>query len=353
MERVEHLLTPSIDELYAELIERLPAELRPCAISLPQRLGLAPMPDVKWSEVFSHAITLGAPRLVAAGMPGVPASAVRDASLAHLLAIVEAFGTDRILDGQIEAAADLDEVLAHARRTRDEAIARVAPDLDPELGYARAEERTAAAIHAERRIFESAEAVSWARYLALVYDKQRLGLPASLALATAAGWDARRKRTLARMLDAVWIGLQLHDDVIDWEEDMSRGGAWALALASGIPVTMGPQAAPNPAPPAAAQAAPQVAPSPRGPSRAPKTVPISARKLLYASGVLVRMLRASARCFRAARRRARVLGLSELAAWAAEREAQLADLAAREAESPGQTNRAHALSQWAKVVLGE
>jgi hypothetical protein len=63
------------------------------------------------------------------------------------------------------------------------------------------------------------------------------------------------------------------------------------------------------------------------------------------------MLSESARRFRAARRRAEALGTHRLAAWAGERERLISDLASREAESPGYTNRAHALSAWAKTVL--
>jgi hypothetical protein len=248
---------------------------------------------------------------------------VRDASLAHLLAIIEAFGTDRLLDGQIEPSPELDRVLARARLTRDEALARVlvngddGGDADVPM-FTRADADTAAAVRAEHDILHGSEAVSWSRYLAVSHGKQRLGLPASLALARAAGWDPRRRRTLARLLDAVWVGLQLHDDVIDWESDLARGGAWAVSLAKD----------------AASQGEPR---EPRG--------------LVFASGVLDRMLRQSARCFRAARRRAGALHIGRLGAWAHDREVLVTELATREAESPGQTNRAQALSNWAKIVL--
>jgi hypothetical protein len=55
--------------------------------------------------------------------------------------------------------------------------------------------------------------------------------------------------------------------------------------------------------------------------------------------------------FRGARRRARALGAARLAAWAAEREAKLAELAANEAASSGYTERARALWAWASEVL--
>ena len=303
---------PSVDDLYAVFVATLPADLVDAASALPVMLRLAPSRDVPWSEVFGHDVTLGAPALVAEAMPGVAPDVVRDASLAHLLAIIEAFGADRVLDGQVDPTPELDRVLSHARAARDEALARVPAG----AGYAPADAETAAAIRAEHEILRGGEPVSWSRYLAITHAKQRLGLPASLALARAAGWDARRVRTLGRLLDAICVGLQLHDDVIDWETDLVRGGAWAALL-----------------------------------SARAGTAPASARRAVFESGALHHMLQHAARSFRAARRRAEVLHLGQLAAWARGRELDVVELARREAESPGQTNRAHALSQWAKAVL--
>jgi hypothetical protein len=314
-----------VDELWAGFVTTLPPPLAYEALGLAHTLGLCPSRDVPWSEVFGHEVTLGAPGMIAEAMPDVPRGLVEDAVLAHLLAIIEAFGTDRIQDGQVTASPALEAVLAHARRARDEAVARVAGDASGGLGYAQAERETLAAITAERGILGGGEAIPFARYLAVAYDKQRLGLPASLALAQAAGWDERRKRCLARMLDAVWVALQLHDDVIDWEEDLSRGGAWATALAAHVP--------------------------PVTPSRDRRTMPVSTRRLVHQSSALARMLGASARRFRAARRRAEILGVARLAAWAREREEVVGDLARHEAETPGYANRAHALSMWARSVL--
>jgi hypothetical protein len=317
-----------LDALYAAFVATLPEALRDVGRSLAAILRLAPTSEVPWSEVFSNEITLGAPALVADGMPGLDADVIEHARLAHLLAIIEAFGTDRLLDGQIDAAPEIDAVLEHARRARDAALAevvRLVADPGPELSYAGAEAETAAAIRAEHVVLRSGEAVGWTRYLSVSSGKQRLGLPASLALARVAGWDARRCRVLGRLLDAVWIGLQLHDDVVDWEDDLSRGGAWAASLAAQVPLRVDP--------------------------RDRKTIPVSARRLVHESGALRRMLEQSTRSFRAARRRADALGLSRLAAWARERELHVGELARREVASPGHTNRAQALSIWAKTVL--
>ena len=32
---------------------------------------------------------------------------------------------------------------------------------------------------------------------------------------------------------SVWLGLQIADDVVDWEDDLQRGGAWAVCLMRG------------------------------------------------------------------------------------------------------------------------
>jgi hypothetical protein len=312
---------PEIDDLYAAFVAMLPAALAEPALALAATLGLAPSPAVPWSEVFTHEITLGAPRLVAEAMPSLSDALVRDATLAHLLAVIEAFGTDRIEDGQVPETPALAAVLAHARRARDEALARVAPD----ESYQLAERETLAAIHAEQEALRGGGAVTFHRYLAISHGKQRVGLPASLALSAAAGSSARRARSLSRMLDDVWVALQLHDDVIDWEDDLARGGAWAVSLAAHAPTCI------------------------EGCDGDAKLV--SMRKRVHQSGMLARMLQTSARRFRAARRRAEALGASRLASWARQREASARDLWRHEAESPGFANRAHALSAWARAVL--
>lgn len=319
---------PAIDALYADFVATLPAALARPAALLAVTLGLAPSPDVPWSEVFAHEVTLGAPRLVAEAMPETPGAVVRDAALAHLLAIVEAFGTDRLEDGQVEATAELAALLAHARRARDDALARVTP----EVSYEPAERETLAAVRAEQAVLRGGGGVPFPRYLAIVHGKQRLGLPASMGLARAAGWDMPRTRSLARLLDAVSEALQIHDDVIDWEEDLGRGGAWAASLAASVVPSV-------------------VVRDPHVPRKDRETVPDSTRKRVHQSGMLARMLSTSARRFHAAHLRAEALGASRLAIWAHDREATMRDLARREAESPGFTNRAHALSTWARTVL--
>ena len=304
-----------VDELYAAFVRALPDALAEPGVALAATLGLSPSRAVPWSQVFTHEITLAAPWLVAEAMPSLPEAAVRDATLAHLLAIIVAFGTDRVEDGQIAPTPTLAALLGAARQARDAALARVTGATA--ASYMEAERETAAAIHAELAALRGGREVAFDRYLAISHGKQRVGLPASLALAAAAGWSARRTASLARMLDDVTVALQLHDDVIDWEDDLSRGGAWAVTLAA---VDR-------------------------------ETLPATMKPRVHRSGVLARLLATSARRFRAARRRAAMLGERRLACWAREREDATRELARREAESPGFANRAHALSAWARTVL--
>jgi hypothetical protein len=281
-------------------------------------LGLAPSRDVPWSEVFAHEVTLAGPALLAEAMPEVGWTRVRDATLAHALAVLDAFACDRIADRQIEPTLVLEEVLAHARQVRDLALTRVFEGTS--ITYAEAALEMLEATRAEHAALREKN-VAFDRYLAIARGKQRLGFPASVALARAAGWSVRGVACVVGVLDGVTLGLQLHDDVIDWEDDLARGGAWAACLGGleGAPL--------------------------RERDRA------TVRAAVHRSGALVRMLAGSARHFRAARRRASLLGARRLADWAGIREAAVAELAQRERGSPGFANRAQALTQWSKTVL--
>jgi hypothetical protein len=174
------------------------------------------------------------------------------------------------------------------------------------------------------------------------------------------------------MLESIGVGLQLHDDVIDWEEDWARGGAWAVALARGlrggaaIAVEVDPRPAESDAGAEPEAGAPgssvgsggeagSAGGSPAGgqgaSSAVSAAVPGPVRRFVLESGVLSHMLAQASRSFRHARRRAEVFGVRRVASWAAAREAQTAELARCEAESPGYASRARALSAWARAVL--
>jgi hypothetical protein len=241
------------------------------------------------------------------------------ATTAHALAVIEAFGVDRIADRQVDATSELEGVLEAARAARDGALRELAGGAmsDPISDFTLAAHQTHVAIAAEHELLTCNVRVPWRAYVAVSLGKQRLGIPASALLVRHAGIVGALRANVTKMLEGVWLGLQLHDDVVDWVDDFRRGGAWAVALAT---------------------------------DDRPASL-VSARDAVFASGVLVRMLRGSARFYRSAHRRAQLLGARSLEAWATERERVVAALAEDEQRSPGYVERAHAMSQWAKVVL--
>ena len=85
-----------IDELYGGFVAALPLEVQAVARDLPHVLGLAPVTGTSWSKVFNHQVTLAAPSLVAEAFPRLTPELIRNATLAHALSVIEAFGFDRV-----------------------------------------------------------------------------------------------------------------------------------------------------------------------------------------------------------------------------------------------------------------
>ena len=310
-----------VDDLYEAFADRIGEPLSDSARDLPRALRLAPVP-VRWSRVFTHEVTLGAPALFAEGMVGLPSSLTRDAVLAHLLAVIDAFGTDRIEDEQIESTPGVFAVLGQARRERDRAMARIyGGSPPPESDFRAADALSLRAIRRERAMLLSARPVDLEVYETASLDKQCPGILASVALARAAGWTERRCRAVRKALGSVWLGLQMADDVVDWEDDVQRGGAWAVCLMRGHAAPSG--------------------------LRSKESI----RHQVLQSGILAVMLRRARAHMRAAKRRATVLGAHRLASWAGQQETRLAGLAAAETRSAGYAVRAHALAAWASEVL--
>jgi hypothetical protein len=318
-------LRDELDALYAAFCETLPNELRTCARELPFRLKMGPTRSTPWSRVLGQEVTFAAPALFAEAMPEVHPSLVRQAVLAHALAVIEAFGTDRLEDGQIPPSPQIERILEHARTTRDGALARVGVRADPLVDFGRAGREMLSAIAMERDLLEGMIPTTFSRYEAIALGKARIGFPASLALARAVGWDDERCETVAKTLSAIWLGMQYHDDVVDWEDDLRRGSAWAILLARSTRI----------------ETPPRDRPTERDPIR----------KMILESGVLARMLRRAYRHFRAARLRAEALGCRQLATWARAKERHGRALVENETRSSGYAVRAHALAPWAAEVL--
>jgi hypothetical protein len=320
------LLRQELDELYSGFCEDLPLELRGCAQDLPYLLRMAPLPGTPWSEVFGHEVTFAAPALFAEAMPNISRSQVRDAMLAHALAVIDAFGTDRMEDSQIPRSYEIRDLIVHLRAARDRALSRVVPDKSEMTTFAVSHARMIAAVRAEGRVFGGCEPADFVRYERIAAGKTAIGLPASVALAKAAGFSEAECRAVGKTLESIWLGMQYHDDVVDWEDDYRRGNAWAVQLARG----------------AVSEVSPRIErPTERNP----------VRDMVLESGVLSHMLERSFRHFRAARKRGEALGVTTLCAWAKSKEDHAKMLARHERQNAGYALRMHALSGWAARVL--
>ncbi len=319
------LLRQELDQLYAAFCETLPSPLQVGARELPYRLRMAISPEVPWSEVLGHEVTFAAPAVFSEAMPGIAPAKVRDAVLAHALAVIDGFGTDRLEDRQIPASAEIREILSHIRNARDRALARVASSTSREpIQFEKAQCDMLEAIHDEQRIMSEHGFADFAIYERIAGGKTAIGSPASVALARAAGWNEYRCHAVARALSAVWLGMQYHDDVLDWEDDFKRDSSWAVVLAREVT---------------------------RGEATPRASGHESARALVFESGILAQMLERSFRYFRAARKRAEVLGARELAAWARTKEDYAMWLAQQERQNSGYAVRLQALSPWVTKVL--
>jgi hypothetical protein len=318
-----------VDELYWAFAEKLGEPLGTRARALPGTLRLV-SGRAPWSRVFAHEVTLGAPALVAHALPGVCGTLVRDAVLAHMLAVIDAFAIDRIEDEQIDASAPLLALLGQVRRERDRAMARLCGGSVPRaLDFTAADTLTVGAIRRERSILLSDRAVDVHAYEQAAANKQCIGPIASVALARAVGCDERRCRAIHAVIRSVALALQIYDDVVDWEDDLERGRSWALSLTKG------------------ARSTPSSGVWPLERGRDGKR----ARATILHSGILRTMLGRAAVHMRGAGRRATALGAVRLATWAAGREARLQALVAAERRSAGYAGRAHALAAWAGEVF--
>jgi hypothetical protein len=279
-----------------------------------------------WSQVLAHEVTFAAPAVFAEALPGVHPGLVRDAFLAHALAVIEAFGTDRLADGQAIDTPELHRLLELLRLARDRALLRVRHQgTDPELDYSAAGADVLRSIAAEKELMQRGVAVDFSRYEEIALGKTRVGTPASLALAKAFGLADAKCAAIRRTLSSIWLGMQYHDDVVDWEDDLRRGSSWVIHLARGGQL--------------------QVPPRERPTERSP------IRRMIFASRILEQMLSRAHQHFRAARMRAQALGCRELATWARGKELHARGLAMQEIRSPGYAVRAQALTPWAAEVL--
>jgi hypothetical protein len=316
-----------IDPLYDGFVNTLPAELCALAIDLPYVLGLAPAKGVRWSEVFSHEVTLEAPALVAEAFPRAPPELVRRAVLGHALSVIEAFGTDRILDGQVASSPELLAVLEHLRAARNAVLEQVWPGSADDA--CEADRKTREAIREEHSLLSQLGAATFDEYRRISLGKQAIGFTASVALARATGATESQILEAKGALSGVWLGLQFEDDAGDWEDDWKRGqGAWAVSLARRRLEAVKEQ---------------------RSDER--PTEPDLIRRRVFSMRVLYLMLRGARHQYRAAMRYSRVLGAKRLETWAQGKTDRLSELLPLEERHAGYVVRARKLSAWAAEVL--
>jgi hypothetical protein len=301
------------DALYAAFCARLPDALHAVGRELPHRLKLAPRPGVPWSLVFKHELTLAAPAVLAAGTSGLDANMVEPAVLAHMLAVIEAFGSDRVADRQVAADPDLIAVLRALRAARDRAFHALGGP--PAVARVQQATRTTlAAIARERTLLAGGSRLESGCYRSVSADKQSIGLAASLAFGAASGLPAPRIELIAELLLGVCLGLQHQDDVLDWEDDARHGGAWAIALAGGQQAT---------------------------------------RDAMLASGTLGQMLGFAVEEYERAQRAAEQLGSSALSVWLEARTVEARELRDQETRYPGYARRRMKLAPWVMEVLAD
>jgi hypothetical protein len=312
-----------IDALYAGFCSTLPVDLREVARELPFRLGLCPHRDIPWSGIFSHQLTLAAPVLVGEALPHSGRAAIRQATLSHLLAVIHTCIVDRLVDGQVQAA-EIEALALKLAQGRNAALTPLTGPRAAEAAYRRAENAMRLAIAEEHNILNEGGPVSLEQYLDVSLGKQRVGFVASVALAEQAV-GPELAALVERLLAAAALGLQLEDDVVDWQDDFARHGAWALCLARGQRTGI--------------------------PMKDRSTEPNPIVSLVHRSGVLASMMHASARQMTLSCQLASRIGARRLAAWAEERAGRAAQLAIREENSPGFTLRARRLAPWAAEVL--
>lgn len=302
-----------VDNLYEAFAERIGPRLSASARDLPRALRLAPAAR-PWSRVFPEEVTLGAPALFAESLDDLPTSLLRDAVLAHMLAVIDSYATARVEDERIDASPQVFAVLGHVRSERDRAMLRLF-SRTPIAGtdFRAADATTIRALRSERATLASGDPVDHELYEQTIVDKRCAGSLASLALARIGGAGPRECRAVRATLESIAKARQIRDDVVDWELDLTRGGAWAVSLMRG---TL----------------------APRHSGKRPKTGPRAHDELLE-SGVLERMLVRAHKHMRAGRRRAQALGATRLASWAAAQEAHLQKLVADEADHAGSAAR--------------
>lgn len=306
-----------VDSVYLDFCNDLPEAVRHTATTLPFQLELA-SEGVPLSRAFPYEFTLAAPRLVADGIPFLSSQTVRAAVLAHILAVLEAIALARLASRRISNTPELCKVLSHFRSARNDACCSAEACM-PEARFDFAFDRFEQAIAIERSVLEGTQPADFALYDRLTAAKQSVMLPASSTIALQVGWSPAKRHALRQMLTAIACGLQVYENVVDWEDDHIRAGAWPCVLCAAL--------------------------APDGLRKG------SERGWVLDSGVLAVLLQRAYLHFAKAQRLAGSMGLCGLERWASAQTVAFHDLYQAESKYAGYAVRATALRVWAEEVL--
>lgn len=316
---LEHAAALTIDSAFDSFARSLPDALCGSAARLANDLQLGSIYE-PWSTVFDHPFVLAAPCFAAETMDSLSRDEVRNAVTAHMLGVIESVAIERTGIGRVAMTEELRQILARARTTADEAIARIrVPATAPETQLDLARSRLEQTLLTERTILLENE-VDFDRYDRIAAGKAALWLPAPLALAHAAGWSDAERKILRNMVVHVATALRAYEDAVEWEGDEAFGVGWASRLADAF-------------------------------SRVNKKRGAGVANRVLASGVLEAFVLRAQRNFEAATQLASILGMKQTAAWLTLQAMTMAEIRQAEADYAGYAARAKALRRWADRVL--
>ncbi|HMF42872.1 MAG TPA: hypothetical protein VKQ32_19505 [Polyangia bacterium] len=219
--------TPTLEDSYQSLVDRLPPRLRDSARRLPWTLGLTGSPDGGWGDFVGLHPNRHLPIYAAQAPDG--RLGIADVSLhrflqAHHLGGFAWLLRDRIEDGQVVADDLLNELGDIFDQRAREAMAIATADVPlADLLCRRAAARWRRGTQAERQLLAGG-ALRPPIYAAVVREKLSwIGAPSQALLLTHG--DPRRLTQFVQAHDLFLLGLQTIDDFVDMKQDRALHGS--------------------------------------------------------------------------------------------------------------------------------
>jgi hypothetical protein len=216
-----------VDALFAAFCAVVPDTVGPHARAIPRLLGVQ---AAKLSECFEHPFILEAPDFIAEILPNASPRAVRDATLAHVLAVLASVlelrgaGAEEDRD---EAA--VPALLSELQGARNRAISNVLPG--GQQAFEAAERSARGAIQQAHQLLAEAGRASLADYLTLTRAIMSPRIEACSLLARSADCQPQRLVTLAHTLESVWVAREVERDADGWRNGWRSGNAWVVCIA--------------------------------------------------------------------------------------------------------------------------